>query len=473
MAGTRRSQAAPASVLAWEDDPGAPEEGLAPVSRPVPRLGARRLPLAIRGVAPAAGVYKAGTKRFRYWTAAEALRRAADFWAGCLPVGVTWYPTNGKQLSVRLDEGEDLNAYYDRQGLHFFHARAGRRVVYSGESPNVSCHELGHAILDALRPQLWDVASIEAAAFHESLGDMSALLAALQLRSFRETVLTETGGRLYRASRLSRLAEQLGWAIRQSRPDLVDRDCLRNAVNALFYRDPGKLPPDGPAGVLSSEPHSFSRVFTAGFFQALAGMHAGEGSGEERLAAVSVDSGALLVAAVERSPIVPGYFSQIAAHMIEADAERFGGKYRNALQSGFVRHGVLSLQSAVAAARGVGAAVGQPGARDVCLPHISLPGARYGLGEDLLVQAASEPARFDVAGAAPSEGGVMPPAHDRAAALFVEDLLRRGKVDLTTADVGTAAIVNALTRKTHELRREAEGLCLARRFFDCGFTQNG
>jgi len=466
MAGTRRSQTQ--SVLAWEDDPGAPAEGLTPVPRPAPQLTKRRLPLAIRGTAPAVGSYQPGSRRFRYWAAAEALRRGADLWAGLLPTGFTWYPTNGGRLPIKLDEGEDLNAYYDRKGLHFFHATAGGRVVYSGESPNVSCHELGHAILDALRPQLWDVASVEAAALHESFGDVSALLSALQLPSFRQTVLTETNGKLYRASRLSRLAEQLGWAIRQSRPDLVDADCLRNAVNSLFYRDPATLPPDGPAGALSSEPHSFSRVFTAGFFQSLAGMYALQGSGgEELLAATSLDAGRLLVAAIRDSPIVPGYYSQVAAHMIEADAQLFGGRYRDALQSGFVRHGVLSLQSAVAVAQPAAAAPRRE--RGARLPLVALAGAKYGLTEDLLVQGASEPARFSVGSAAPDEGAVVSQAHDRAAATFVEDLLRRGKIDLTTVDIGAAAIVNPLTRKTHELRRDEDGVCLVRRLFDCGF----
>ena len=158
------------------------------------------------------------------------------------------------------------------QELCFFHAHGPRRDRYSGESPDVLCHELGHALLDAVRPQLWNAASIEVASFHESFGDISAMLSALELPSVRDDVLGETGGRLARASRVSRLAEQLGWAIRQSHPDAVDPDCLRNAANSFFYRQPEGLPPMAPAGALSSEPHSFSRVFTAAWLESLAGM---------------------------------------------------------------------------------------------------------------------------------------------------------------------------------------------------------
>ena len=143
------------------------------------------------------------------------------------------------------------------------------------------CHELGHALLDSFKPQLFDAASIEVAAFHESFGDMSAILSALQLPSVREGVLAETGGVLRRASRLSRLAEQLGWAIGQSVPSAVEPDCLRNAVNTFFYRDPDTLPTTAPATSLSSEPHSFSRVFTGAFFRRH-GRHAGHDGHEER-----------------------------------------------------------------------------------------------------------------------------------------------------------------------------------------------
>ena len=100
---------------------------------------------------------------------------------------------------------------------------------------------------------------------------MSAILVALQLPTLRAAVLTETGGDLTRSSRLSRLAEQLGWAIRQFSPDAVERDCLRNAVNSFVYTNPEGLPSNAPAASLSSEPHSFSRVFTAAFFEAIAG----------------------------------------------------------------------------------------------------------------------------------------------------------------------------------------------------------
>src|SRR5258708_1285214 len=190
----RRAQ--PKGVInAWEDDPGAGAQpsGGQVIQRPVPVLRDQPFPIRIAhpASAPDAKPHPPGTAEFRYWTAAEALRRGADFWGALLP-GISWEV--GSILPVDLDFGTDLNPFYDRDGLKFCHGKAAGRTVFSGESPDVVCHELGHAILDSLKPQLFDAASIEVAAFHESFGDMSALLSALQLPSLREGVLAETGG---------------------------------------------------------------------------------------------------------------------------------------------------------------------------------------------------------------------------------------------------------------------------------------
>ena len=296
-----RAGAAAQQVSVWEDDP---EPGVR-VTRPLPDPAKRPLAYSFPGRAPTPGGAP-GTAGFRYWTAAEALRRGADFWAPRLPSG-NWQP--GPRLTVLLDKGVDLNAYYDRRALNFFHGPSPSGTVYSGESPDIVCHEMGHAILDAIKPQLWGAASHEAAAFHESFGDMSAILSALQLQSLRIEILQDTSGHLYQSSRLSRLAEQLGTAIRAQQPDAVNPDCLRNAVNSFTYQDPIQLPQMAPAAQLSSEPHSFSRVFTGAFFEALAGMLIAKAANpsyptEQELLAVNQEMGDILVAGARQAPVV-------------------------------------------------------------------------------------------------------------------------------------------------------------------------
>ena len=469
-------------ILAWENDPYAqsrptrPPALAAPVVRPIPDLNAKALPVMIAGSTPKPRRYNAGTTEFRYWTAADALRRTADFWAPLLPSGTNWHSTVGTCLRVSLDVGEDLNAYYDRRGLDFFHGSAGRMIVYSGESPDVVCHEFGHAVLDALRPQLWNAATAEAAAFHESFGDMSALLAALQLQSVRERVLLDTQDRLYHNSQLSRLAEQLGWAIRQSYPDAVESDCLRNAVNSFFYKDPTGLPPEAPASLLSSEPHSFSRVFTGAFFEGLAGIFDTFGAATEKnLQQASVDAAKLLIKAIQTAPVVPSYYSQIAAAMMRSAPVT----HHQALAGAFMRHGILSPESAHTAGvagpespRTVAGMVNLAQAAED-LPTAPIACSEYGLGIDsIMMHVASQPKRFNVAGAAPEAGSLTPPAHDEAAKSFLEDLLRLGRIDLKAA-IGNRAgflLQHPLRRKTHMLVKMSGGLALKRIHFDCGFA---
>jgi hypothetical protein len=481
-AATERKAQPKGMISAWEDDPAAGNQpsGGQVIQRPVPVLRDQPLPIRIvhPASAPEAKPHPPGTAEFRYWTAAEALRRGADLWGALLP-GLSWEV--GRILPVDLDFGVDLNAFYDREGLKFFHGTAAGRTVFSGESPDVVCHELGHALLDSFKPQLFDAASMEVAAFHESFGDMSALLSALQLPSVREGVLAETGGVLRRASRLSRLAEQLGWAIRQSAPSAVEPDCLRNAVNSFFYRDPDTLPTTAPATSLSSEPHSFSRVFTGAFFEGLAGMLATQDTRDEAaLLQVSQDIGAILVQGIRAASVVPTFFSQVAASMLAVGASRFSAQgYEAPLRSGFVRHGVLPPSMAVAATHApVRIAALAATSESKTLPTLQLSVAEYGLGvPSIVVYAAAEPKRLQVTGAALAVGAVPSPGEDQAAKSFFEDLLRRGRLKVAKAAKSAAEIVRAAAPSTHEththeLRREGRHMVLRRVRIDCAFAHH-
>lgn len=492
--GTAAAASGAPEILAWEDDPRS--LGAQAVPYPVPDLASTTLPLAIDGSAPAASIHALGTSDFRYWSAANALRRGADFWAGSIPEGSKMWQ-RGQVLDVLLDAGVDLNAYYDRRTLSFFHDQVGSETVYSGESPDIVCHELGHAVLDAIRPELWAAASDEAAAFHESFGDISAILSGLQIPALRTEVLRETAGQIYRNSRLSRIGEQLGWALNQRRADQASPDALRNASNSFFYTDSIMLPPSGPDSQLTSQPHSFSRVFTGGFFDTLSGMFSilGEVPTEDNLLQASHDAARLIVEAVLAAPIVPDYFSQVAAHMIEADSTLFAGKYREVIKSAFVRRGILSLQSAMqfpaappadanaSAARAAAAAATDSdapmggamasGAASVgVIAKMTLQGDAFGLaGKTLVVQTPVETKRLPARAAAVDMGSAPMPSVDRSTRAFLEVLFRRGRVEFRSADAGGSQTTHSVIRKkkTHYLVDRKGDLHLERRFFDCGF----
>jgi hypothetical protein len=512
-------QAPPGGAVAtqintWEDDPfseAVPTQNppaATPRLVPVPVNTNTLLQIHIVEPQPAPGQFPPGTPNFRYWVAAEALARGINFWAPLLPAGTRWSVPNPMQVTL-VAPGQDLNAYYSRDdgGLFFFRQAVRNRTVFSGESPDVVCHELGHAILDALKPQLFDAASTEVAAFHEAFGDMSSLLSALQLPSERQKVLTETQGRLNVTSRLSRLAEQLGWAIRQLAPTAIDPDCLRNAANRFFYRPPVQLPPQAPASQLSSEVHSFSRVFTGAFLDALAGMLQFLGPADDAtLLAVSQALGQLLVDGVYTASVTSAYYSQVAAAMIQADQARNQGRYRTALSSAFIQRGILSPAAAAAltsapvpqraavpadlvATAGLGGVGGRASGRQTRLtyngqdddayrrgpedaPALPIQAVSMDVGITLLVHAPAEPERLAAAPAALGGGAAEPSGPEEAARAFVEDLIQLDRIDLHAlhgqVPVVLSAPPEARSRKTHVVRETPEGLVLKRLHFDCG-----
>jgi hypothetical protein len=461
------------TILAWEDDPGQPDAANKPTEHPAPDIEQPPLPSVIAGKSVPPGDYLQGTPEFRHWTAADALRRVADFWGPIVGAETQWHPTVGRQLTANLDEGEEFNAFYDRKGLNFFHGKTAGSTVYSGESPDVVCHEFGHAVLDAVQPSLWAAMSAEPPALHEAFADISAMLSALQLPSLRDAVLAETGGQIDRSSRVSRLAEQLGWAIRQFAPQAVEADCLRNASNSFFYRDPTTLPPEAPSSSLCSEPHNFSRVFSGAILTGMAGMLEAQPTHDSQgLAQVTHDIGVLLIEAARTTPVCVSYYSQLAAHVLAVDQASFAGKYATALRAGFAKHGVLSLEhatSAMAPAIGVAPRAGEP-----AVLRTALAGDPYGLDEPLFVQAAAEPKRFAVASAAPNMSAAAPQiSHEVAAAAYVEDIFQRGHVMIDPELRTGREIVRPSVRATHVLyREEGEGLVLERRLFECGLHEH-
>lgn len=459
-----------AAISVWMDDPLEGET----VARPLPLLDVLPLQIGIRDAAIPAGHYSPGEPGFRYWTAAEALRRCADFWLARMS-SLQWHI--GNELPVFLDDGLDLNAYYDRESLRFFHGTLSQETVYSGESPDVLCHEMGHAVLDAIKPELWNVASHEVAAFHESFGDMSAILCALQLPDMRSHILMETGGTLNRSSRLSRMAEQLGAAIREHYPDAVDPDCLRNACNRFQYVSPMQLGSSGPASVLSSEPHSFSRVFTGAFLDGLAGMLSALAAGspapsEQALLQVSEHMGDILIAGVRRASVSSNFYAQVAAGMVES-AGILHPAYPRALKAAFIRRDILSLQSAAtveslsAVARGIGMAAAPPESGAQAPSQIALDGVQYGLGATaLIVELPSQPKLYSISSAG---AGAQPVSTEATGRRFVEDLFKRGHVDYgdTVAEETRMDPIQGL--KTHRLVGADHARRLVRVLCDCGF----
>jgi hypothetical protein len=508
----RAGRAGPAAtplIQVWPTDP---LGGVPAIQVAVPTLPGSSLPTRIVAPArvPPPQIHSLETDGFRYWTAADALRRSAAFWTTAGATG--WHPDIGASIPVRLDDGVDLNAFYARndfppedvkQGLSFFHdtvvdASNGRRVtVFSGESPDVVAHELGHAVLDSIKPALFGLASIEAAAFHESFGDMSAVLTALQLPSVRQAVIEETDGTLRRNSSVSRVAEQLGFAIRQRNPSAVDRDSLRNAANSFVYTNPLTLPSSGPATQLTRAPHNFSRVFTGAFLEALGGMVARltANPGMDDVEEASLDMGRLLVRAIADAPVSTQFMQAVAERMVLADTALFNGKYAEALTTAFVRRALMSVQAlaapealsaatparaGAAAARFSAAAAGRaPGraTRAAATPvEVAMSGAVMGLSADTVyveappMEEVGPSPLSPIAGMAARESSTAPRMADVQA--FVESLVVRGRVSIAPAAGRrrslAASLSEARKHATHYLEKRGDNAVTLKRIaFEC------
>jgi hypothetical protein len=186
-------------------------------------------------------------------------------------------------------------------------------------------------------------------------------------------------------------------------------------------------------------------------------------------------AGQLLVGAVSSAPVVPAYFTQIAAHFLSVDASKFKKKYRDVIKGAFVRRGILSLE---AASSGVTDAQIQSTAKSFAATGwlkaerrnqpMAMPAQRFGL-ETLYVAAPSGAPRFAVAAAAPSIGQVEPASRETAAQSFVEDLFRRGRIEMHDHGDPDARVSQPGLKKTHELVPSADGVQLKRNTFDCGF----
>ncbi len=282
----------------------------------------------VEGRAPVPRPYAPDTPEFLYWQLSSALDRGKRLWSRLLSGPGRWVP--GPVLPAVPVAGRDLNAFYDRAALRFFRdidAKTGA-IVQAGESPDIVTHEQGHAILDALRPDLWDAPHFEVAAFHEAFGDLAAISVAMAEPVLSAEVVGETRENPARSNLVSRLAEELGAAVRDAfGPAAALPGALRDAVNSFEYVDPKSLPDSAPARSLSAEPHSFCRVMTGACWDALVAIFRAT-PGEDRPAALTRASeriARLVVAAAETAPSGTDFFGRVARRIVREAARDDAG----------------------------------------------------------------------------------------------------------------------------------------------------
>ncbi len=166
---------------------------------------------------------------------------------------VPWASGKGRLLLLP-HAGPGENAFYDRStgAIHFlyFEGRKGERV-FTCLSHDIVTHELGHAVLDGLKPCYNEVTSAETAAFHEYFGDALAITAALNLREVVVKVVGET--------KATKLADVLGQIGAQFGSAQGPTPFLRSAAVPRPLADVAD----------PNEEHDLSEVLTSTFFEHL------------------------------------------------------------------------------------------------------------------------------------------------------------------------------------------------------------
>jgi hypothetical protein len=161
-------------------------------------------------------------------------------------------------INVFPRAGVDANAYYSRYEkalrFYYFHPSGNELnpLVYTCRSFDIVAHEVGHAVLDSLKPGFLSSSwHAQTGGLHESFADLSAIFTMLAQMDVCEAIIVESKAELHNKSFFPALAEQFGEAL--GRPM-----GLRNADNDLTLSD------------VTTQVHDISRVFTGAIYDILA-----------------------------------------------------------------------------------------------------------------------------------------------------------------------------------------------------------
>lgn len=365
-------------------------------------------------------VYDPGTTEFLFWQCREAALAALETWELIASPLVNWQ--GGRTLiPLQYDHGAIQNARYDRDTISFWQGELGGRLIQFGASTDAVVHEIGHAVLDAIRPDFWSTMYVEAAAFHEAFADCLALLVAFSDAPSRETLLAGRS-KLREANFLEAVAEDVADALRTEAGPRHPHSSPRHAFNTFKWKIPFRLSAGGPPAILSKEPHSFGRVFTGCFYDTICNIFDKQPQQSPRdLLNAAIIAGRLLVAGVVNAKEVMRFFQEVGRQMIHADTTQNGGRYHLAIRDAFADHAIAL------------------GSASLLAPTAGLAGAAPSFDD------AGESARLSSAGRSHLMKRIGAP--------------RRARLTLTPRRVGETVVVHAV----HKRQVSLGGICRALR----------
>jgi hypothetical protein len=256
--------------------------------------------------------------------------------------------TNRKTLPININAGTILNAQYDldTQALLFYINESPKKTTYSAASTDVVAHETGHALLDAIRPELIESFTLEVNAFHEAFGDCMSILTALSDDASRDKVLPN----LQAANFVETTAEDLADSVRLLKGPTHPAALPRHALNRYQWQLPTTLPPIAPPPTLIDEAHSFAQVFTGCFYDLIQNLFDSlPVKDSDNLLKAAQTAGRLLVAAAQKAPVTMRFYQQVGRSMVLIDNDQNSGGNRDAIRRAFERHGIALGSAAMLA----------------------------------------------------------------------------------------------------------------------------
>jgi hypothetical protein len=188
-----------------------------------------------------------GTRAFSAAHMYAVVRRVLDIWEDYFAHPIPWHfdPPFERLLLIPLVRWDNAQS-----GFGFLEFGFGRTPVGIDllnpycENFDVLAHEVGHSIIFSQVgvPDSQLTATAEYGGFHESAGDLTALVAVLHFKSVVKHLLEQSGGNLFTRNELERVGE------------LSASDEIRSAFNGLRMGDVG------------DEPHDLSQPLTGALF---------------------------------------------------------------------------------------------------------------------------------------------------------------------------------------------------------------
>jgi hypothetical protein len=199
-----------------------------------------------------------------------------------------------------------------------------------------------------LRPELFSSNVTEHGAFHEAFADCIAILVALFDEKTRKALLAVTPD-LSSANFVEGTAEDLSDGVRRALGASHPAAKPRRALNEFQFQLPTTLPTSGPPDQLTSEIHSFGRIFSGCFYDTIRNIfnRAAGAKNDAALLNAAKTAGRLLVKGAAQAPLAARFFQSVGRAMVLADDATNRGVNRAAIGQAFAGHDVQLGSSSV------------------------------------------------------------------------------------------------------------------------------